>query len=244
MVKREQSRLVWSLAALKRVSSKDDLKPALAKIRDIYKFAHLVFVLVRPHGRGTPLYCTTYPDEWTSLYLRRNYLDIDPVIQLWNAGSIYSDWSGLDLKSARTREFFKEAKSYGVGRNGVTIAVRGPNGERSLISATSNLPRLDWRKLRSSTDNDLLVLSQYLHEKVLTVSGTRTQAGHRPLSRREQECLQHLANGMVPKRVASKLKISESAVRLYLRSARRKLETATIYQAIARASFCEVIQLQ
>lgn len=246
MKKRQQSRLLSALAVLKRVSSKPDLMPAMAEIRDIYRFTHLVFFLVPAQGRvsETPLYCTTYPEEWTSLYLRKNYFEIDPVIQLWNVGPIYSDWSGLDLKPVTTRQFFKEARAFGVGRHGVTILVRGPDGERSLVSATSNLSLPNWRKLRASSDHDLLVLSNYLHEKVLNVSGIRKQTGHRPLSRRERECLQHLANGLVPKRIASKLRISESAVRLYLRSARRKLEVATIYQAIARASFREIIQLQ
>ena len=239
-----RSRLAWSLTILRRAGSEADLNAAVADIRDRYQFAHLVLLLVRLTNRtGTyPWYCTTYPEEWTARYIQKNYFEIDPVIDLYQTGFLPVDWSSLDRRSERTRGFFQEANAFGVGRHGVTVPVRGPSGERSLFSATSNLPWREWRKLRASSSHELQVLSCYLHEKVLTVSGLRSSGGYRKLSRREEECLQLLASGMVPKRIAARLQISEDAVRLYLRLARRKLDAATIYQAIARASFLELIQ--
>ncbi|MBB3429072.1 DNA-binding CsgD family transcriptional regulator [Rhizobium sp. BK312] len=239
-----RSRLAWSLAILRKADSEADLNVALADIRGRYQFAHLVFLLVRLANRtGTyPWYCTTYPEEWTSLYHRNNYFEIDPVIELYKTGFLPVDWSSLDRRSARTRSFLQEANAFGVGRHGVTIPVRGPSGERSLFSATSNLSGREWRKLRASSSHELQVLSCYLHEKALTVSGLRKSGVYRKLSRREQECLQLISSGLVPKRIATRLQISEDAVRLYLRLARRKLDAATIYQAIARASFLELIQ--
>ena len=244
MKDRQQSPLSWSLATLQRVGSKAGLDVAIARIRDRYQFAHLVFLVVRPVNRADtpPFYCTTYPQGWTSLYLRRNYFEIDPVIELSRTGFLPVDWSDLDRRSARARSFFQEANSFGVGRHGLTIPIRGSSGERSLFSATSNLPRSEWRKLRRSNKHDLQILSHYMHEKVLSVSGLRKSAGYRKLSRREQQCLELLARGLVSKRIAARLQISENAVRLYLKLAKRKLDAATIYQAIARASFLEIIQ--
>lgn len=245
MGNRQQSTLSWSLMMLRRVGTRADLNDAVAHIRDRYQFAHLVFLVVHLANRSDtyPFYCTTYPEEWTSLYLRRNYFEIDPVIDLSRTGFLPVDWSNLDRRSPRTRGFFKEAESFDVGRHGMTMPIRGPGGERSLFSATSNLPRPKWRTLRMSTSHDLQILSHYLHEKALSVSGLRKSGGYRKLSRREQECLELLARGVVSKRIAVRLQISESAVRLYLRLAKRKLGAATIYQAIARASFLEIIQV-
>ncbi|EJN05983.1 LuxR family transcriptional regulator [Phyllobacterium sp. YR531] len=244
MENKQQSPLSWSLAMLQRVSSKTDLNVAIANMRDRYRFTHLVFLVVRPANRADsyPFCCTTYPDEWTSLYLRNNYFEIDPIIELSRTGFLPVDWSNLDRRSSRVRDFFKEANSFDIGRHGVTVPIRGPGGERSLFSATSNLSRPEWRKLRMWSNQDIQVLSQYLHEKVLSVTELRETSDYQKLSRREQECLQLLARGLVPKRIAPRLQISESAVRLYLRSAKRKLNAATIYQAIARASFLEIIQ--
>ncbi len=229
---------------LRRVVSGADLYEAVARIRDRYQFAHLAFLVVRLADRPDPypFYCTTYPDEWVSLYLRNNYFEIDPVIDLSKTAFLPVDWLDLDHRTPEARSFFKEAKSFDIGRNGLTVPIRGSGGERSLFSATSNLPRREWRKLRMSSKHDLQVLSHYLHEKALSVSGLRKNGGYRKLSRREQECLQLLARGLVSKRIAARLQISENAVRLYLNLAKRKLDAKTLYQAIARASFLEIIQ--
>lgn len=244
MEDRQQSPLSWSLTRLRRVGSGADLNVAIANIRDRYQFAHLAFLVVRLANPADthPFYCATYPEEWTSLYLDRNYFAIDPVINLSRTGFLPVDWSNLDRRSARTRSFFMEARSFDIGRYGLTVPIRGPSGERSLFSVTSNLRRAEWRKLLLSSNHDIQILSHYLHEKALSASGLRTSGGYRKLSRREQECLQLLAHGLVSKRIAAKLQISENAVRLYLKLAKRKLDAKTMYQAIARASFLEIIQ--
>ncbi|WP_320200603.1 LuxR family transcriptional regulator (plasmid) [Agrobacterium sp. rho-13.3] len=244
MKNRLASSLSSSLSTLDAVESDADLPSAIADIRERYKFAHLVFLVVRPPSPPeiSPLYWTTYPREWTDLYVENNYVEIDPVLPIWRTGFLPVDWSDLDWKSIATRELLREASRFGVGRHGVTVPVRGPNGERSLLSATANSSRHEWRKLRASSDHDLQILSLYLHEKVAAVSGLRKHGAHRTLSKREQECLQLVATGLVPKQIASNLEVSESAVRLYLGLARRKLQAATIYEAIAKASFHEKIQ--
>lgn len=243
MGNRKQSKLLASLSTLSTVESKSDLTSAVFHMRDTYKFAHLVFMVFRSLNRPTvwPVHATTYPEQWTDLYVERDYVAIDPVTQIWQTGVLPVDWSDLDWKPTKTRAFLREAVNFGVGRHGVTIPVRGPNGERSLLSATANTSASEWRKIRKSCDHDLQVLSAYLHEKMVAVSGLRTNFPQRDLSKREQECLQLLAKGMVPKRIASSLRLSESAVRLYLGSARRKLNAATIYETIANAAFHEKI---
>lgn len=241
---KQQMLLPSSLRTIQRAGSIIDLNVAISDVRDRYGFTHMVFLLVKPvsHPNIKPLFCATYPEEWTSLYLRNNYLESDPVVQCAQTGFLPYDWSGIDRTSATVRAFFNEARAFGVGVNGLTVPIRGPGGERSLFSVTSNLRGKDWRTLRTSSKTDLLVLSHFLHEKVLTVSGLRKNIAYRTLSKREQQCLQLLASGIAPKRIASQLQLSESAVRLYLRSGRGKLNARTMYQAIARASFLEIIQ--
>ncbi|XUY30097.1 helix-turn-helix transcriptional regulator (plasmid) [Agrobacterium sp. rho-8.1] len=245
MENRHPSKLSVSLTALQRVASKTELDKTISDIRDRYEFDHLVFLLVQSPGHTNlyPFHCTTYPEEWTVRYIQKNYFALDPVLDICQSGILPVDWSRLDRKSPKTKQFFKEAREFSIGWHGFTVPVRGPGGQRSLFSATSNLPRQEWLKLCASSKHDLQLLSHYLHEQVLTVSGLRITSAYRKLSRREQECLQLLGRGVVPKRIAYSLQLSESAVRLYLGSARRKLDAATIYQAIARASFLEVIRI-
>jgi DNA-binding CsgD family transcriptional regulator len=244
MVEAQALKLSLSITKLRGVRSRQEFDGAIGEIRSLYGFAHLVFLCVRSPVVEGPLllYCTTYPEEWTSRYLQKEYFNIDPVVAIYRTGFQPVDWSSLDLSSEKTRDLFSEAVEMGVGRNGVTVPIRGPSGERSLFSATSNMPRREWRDLRASARHDLMLLSHYMHERFLSINGIRTRH-HRGLSRREQECLQLLARGVVPKRIASRLQLSESAVRLYLGTARRKLKAETTYQAIARASFLELIEV-
>lgn len=232
------------MAAVREASSKRDLDSAIGVIRNLYGFAHVVFLSVKVSAFERPhmAYCTTYPDEWTLRYLQKDYFRIDPVVAIYRTGFHPVDWSSLDQSSENARELFREAGAMGIGSNGITVPVRGPSGERSLFSATSDASEQDWRHLCEATKHDLMLLSHYMHERFLAVTGTRARR-YRELSRRERECLELLAKGLVPKRIAVNLQLSESAVRLYLASARRKLNAATIYQAIARASFLELIDV-
>ncbi|MBM7324789.1 LuxR family transcriptional regulator [Agrobacterium sp. S2] len=237
-------KLPLSIARINGVTGKDDLGHAIGTIRDLYGFAHMAFLSVGfPTGeRAQMAYCATYPREWIARYIDRDYFMIDPAIATRRTGFFPVDWSSFETSSTVVREMFIEATAFGIGPNGVTLPVRGPFGERSVFSATSNASPRDWRALRGSAEHDLMLLSHYIHEKFLIIAGFRSRR-YRPLSRRERECLQLLGRGFVPKRIARQLDLSESAVRLYLGSARKKLEARTACQAIARASFLELIEV-
>jgi DNA-binding CsgD family transcriptional regulator len=244
MRKRDKTNLSLSLDKLQTVKNRKGLEQAIAGIRDMYAFKHLTLLSVRNPliGNSPPVYCTTYPEEWTTHYVRNDYFSVDPVVQIYRSDFLPVDWSSLDQTSKHAKSLFREAKALGVGRNGLTVPVRGPSGERSLFSATSDSSRREWMFLRAKTKHDLMLLSHYMHERfvdVLEIGNDRFQR----LSRRERQCLQMLAQGIVPKRIASVLQLSESAVRLYLATARKKLKAATIYQAIARATCCEFIDI-
>ena len=244
MRKHEQSKLSWSLNKLQSAKSWHGLEQAFSGIRDRYEFKHLTFLSVRNPvtGNPSPVYCTTYPEEWTAHYVINDYFSVDPVVQVYKTDLLPVDWSSLDRTSAQTKNLFREANTLGIGRHGLTVPVRGPSGERSLFSATSNRSRREWTYLRAQTKHDLMLLSHYMHARFVDVLEAPNRDFQR-LSRRERQCLQMLAQGVVPKRIASSLHLSESAVRLYISTARRKLRAATVYQAIARATCCDLIDI-
>ncbi len=190
-----------------------------------------------------PYYCTTYPDTWTSAYVDKGYFDIDPVIDVIRSGFLPVDWSSLDCQTARVSQLFKEARAHGIGSEGLTIPVRGSNGERSLFSIASRLSRRNWKQLRNSSIHEMQIISHHLHETVFHAIGLREIDRIRKLSRRESQCLQLLATGRIFKQIAAELGISENAVKLYLRSARFKLGAVTSHHAVARASFLELIKI-
>jgi DNA-binding CsgD family transcriptional regulator len=239
----DSSRLALSLSALRAAPRRGGLDAALDSISTIYGVKHATCLVVRGSAGLVrfPCFATSYPRDWTDLYLQRSYFDIDPVIDVirWSRGAV--DWSGFDTRAAAVRRFFDDARRHAVGAHGLTIPVRGPSGERSLFSISSDQRPQDWAATRDGYAFDFHILSHYLHEAVMTDTPAAIFAPAPPLSRRERQCLEGLATGLLPKQIAAALDISESAVRLYQRSARRKLGAATTYQAIARASFFELI---
>jgi len=239
----DHTRLSLSLNSLRELKHPEELDQALSQICTLFGLTHMTFLVVRTgiSSVSHPFYCSTYPRDWVQTYLACGYFDIDPVIDIIRTGFLPVDWSTLPQRSPEAVRFFEEAQCHGIGPNGLTIPVRGANGERCLFSVTSDVSKAQWSSLCMSSVHDLHVLSHYLHEKVLALTGLREAARYRDLSRRERQCLQLLAKGKIYKQIAAALGISEISVRLHIRSARGKLGAQTSHQAVAKASFLELI---
>lgn len=238
-----KERLSSSLTLLQSVDHVDQVENVLRGICRLFSLKHMTFLVVRAGSSSTeyPYYCTTYPKLWTETYVAGNFFDTDPVIEILGWSRLPVDWSALDL--GRARQFFDDARLSDVGSHGMTIPLRGPHGERCLFSVSSDHSRADWSLLKTDSTHELSIISHLLHEKVLSELDLATRRPWRALSPRERQCLEHIAAGLIPKQIAAKLSISESSVRLYLRSARRKLDAKTSHQAVARASFFEMINI-
>lgn len=239
----DTGRLSSSLTLLQSIDRSDQVETVLRQICRIFSFKHMTFLVVCAGSASTkyPYFFTTYPKLWNATYVAENFFDIDPVIDVLRWSRTPVDWSALD--SGRNRQFFDAARQGDVGSRGMTIPLRGPHGERCLFSVSSDHSRADWSILKTSSAHELCIISNLLHEKVLPVLNHAIPRPWRALSPRERQCLEHIAVGLIPKQIAARLSISESSVRLYLHSARKKLDAKTSHQAVARASFCEMINI-
>ncbi|MBX4867445.1 LuxR family transcriptional regulator [Rhizobium bangladeshense] len=237
------SRFFYSLDRISASPTMRDLEATLDEVRHIYAISHMVLHVTRSSGGNAtiPLLMLTYPPEWVKQYLERDYFSIDPVVRLGRCGFLPVEWSASKWDSGRVHGFFKEAMAFGVGRQGVTLPVRGPRGERSLFTVTSTHPDDYWRQFRMDSMRDLQYLAHHLHDRAMVLSGMREAADVPQLSRREVQCLEMTANGLLAKQIGARLSISLSAVQLYLASARRKLTVATTSEAVAKAIALELI---
>lgn len=240
----DRSRLWLSLAEIQALAKSDEMAGVLEVISARYGLSYLTFLVLRSGATSlaTPFYFSTYPQEWIDAYLANDYIAIDPVAAIARTGLLPVDWSQVDRRSDDVKRLFADAMAHGVGPNGLAVPVRGAHGERCLLSAASNLRKDDWSALKRLVVHELHILAYYLHEKVLAISGLRQPALPRELSMREKQCLQLLASGKIYKQIAATLGISENAVRLYIRSARRKLTATTSHHAVAKASYLERIE--
>jgi DNA-binding CsgD family transcriptional regulator len=236
-------RLSAPLKDLRRTKTVDGLEAVVDRARAAFCFAHVTFLVARAgiEQTATPLYLTTYPPEWVELYLERNYFDLDPVLAEARFAFLPFDWSRIVDRQAGIRAFFDEARSFGIGRHGLTVPIRASNGERSLLSVTSNQSAREWKQQRLACEDDLFVFARHLHDRFITLCGLRALNAPGSLSRRERQCLELLGQGLLPKQIAARLGVSESAIRKYAYSAKQKLRSRTLSQAMARAAALDII---
>ncbi len=226
-----------ALCAIERAKSIDQLSAMLFDWRDASGVANLVYHVVdAPAGEmSNPLLLLTYDDAWVKRYVDQDYFQIDPIVIAGRDGFLPIDWLTVEHGSPAARHFFAEAASHGVGRHGFTLPIRGPVGERALFSINANATDEHWCRWRFTYLRDFHVLAYYFHERAMGLAGLRPDHVMRPLSRREQQCLQMLVDGQTPGQIAAALVLSDSAVHGYLRTARRKLDARTVEQAVAKA---------
>jgi len=232
------------IVAIERAADIASLTAMLGEWRDSSGLAHLAYhafhvpISLRPN----PVLMATYDSAWLRRYLDEDYFRIDPIVIASSKGFLPIDWMTIDRDTSVAKQFFDEAEAHGVCRHGLTLPLRGPRGERALFTINSNESDHYWHRRRYSYMQEFHVVAYYLHDRAMQLAGMRADYATRPLSRRERQCVQGLANGHTPQQIGSCLNVSPSAVHLYLGAARRKLNCARIDQAVAKAICFELVQ--
>jgi len=215
-----------------------------ASICKTYHLANIAYhALYIPGAKAfNPILVLTYDPSWIERYKNNDYFKIDPVVVCGTKSFLPLDWSHLDRENAVARGFFAEADRFGVGRQGITLPVRGPEGERALFTITANMSAEEWDGRRIAYMKEFQMIAHYMHDRIVELSGYREARPKPILSTREMTCLELVAGGAVPKQIAGRLQISDRAVRLLLNSGCAKLGCANIYQAIAKMVSLEMLR--
>ena len=124
---------------------------------------------------------------------------------------------------------------YGVGNQGYSVPVRGPNGQFALFTVSHRCPDEDWAIFTERNRRDLILLAHYFNNKALEFEPDRTPEPAQPLSPREVDAITFLAMGYSRAQVAEALSISEHTLRVYIESARFKLGAMNTVHAVAKA---------
>lgn len=226
-------RLDTILEALEGASELSGLQTAIESLRDHFKVDHMVYHWVS--GAGDQYGCGTYSEEWVHRYLEKEYVRIDPVIQGCYQRFHPVDWKRLDWSSKAARAFQQEAIDYGVGNQGFSVPVRGPNGQFALYTVSHNCDDETWTEFTEENRRHLILIAHYFNQKALDFEPDRKPEPAQPLSPREVDAITLLAMGYSRAQVAETLTISEHTLRVYIESARFKLGAMNTVHAVARA---------
>lgn len=183
---------------------------------------------------GTVHGYATYGAAWKRHYMTNNLHHIDPTIHRSALSIAPMDWSRFD-RDSKFHAVFRSAHDFGITPQGITVPIRGPYGDRGLLSVTAGMAEGEWRRLTRSIIGELQMAAVHLHDAV-TRTGLVLPSLARPiLSRREREVLQWVVAGKSQQDVGDILSISTRTVEVHLRSAREKLGALTTVQAAGRA---------
>lgn len=228
-----QPRLADFIDALQQSRALDDLEAVVLGLRDHFGVEHLVYHSVNSTGEQYGV--LTYRADWVDRYVDQDYARVDPVVQGCLRRFHPADWKTLDWTGRASRSFLGEAIDAGVGNQGYSVPIRGPNGQFALFTASDRSDDGIWQRFTAEHVADLLLVAHFVNQKALEIErGTDVRVAH-GLSPREVDVLRALALGLNRAQAAERLAISEHTFRAYVESARFKLGAANTMQAVARA---------
>ncbi|MEX1662150.1 LuxR family transcriptional regulator [Thioclava sp. 15-R06ZXC-3] len=175
-----------------------------------------------------------YPDVWKAHYMTRNMHRVDPTLHKACLSIAPVDWQRFE-RDQKFKTVFHAAKDFGITSQGLTVPIRGPYGDRGLLSVTRACSQEEWEKLKRHIMGNLQTAAVHLHDSIMRTSGVPGALGYSSLSAREKEVLQWTAAGKLQQDIGDILSISHRTVEIHLRSARQKLGAFTTVQAVGRA---------
>lgn len=245
------------LETLSSPASIEDLGVVIDAIRDIYAVDHAVYLAISlgrnyaiasslqggqmRNGAGawwrhqSKLGAGTYAPEWGARYTEADFARIDPVVEGARNSFMPMDWRHLDWSGAKRRQFRKEAVECGIGNQGYTVPLRGPDGQFAMFVVNSSCSDKEWDRFIDSNAADMLVIAHFFHQRVIEIEKVFGAPPSPQLSSREEDVLRLIALGRSRGQVADHLKISENTLRVYLDSARHKLGALNVTHAAAIA---------
>lgn len=180
-----------------------------------------------------PYIAVTYPPAWVERYRSRGYLKIDPAIQVGLRRLLPVEWEEFGDQGIALRQFFGEAREFGLGHRGISFPVHGYLGDRALLSCTADLSEREWQWARRTTFRQFPIIASHIHHAILRTEGVLRAQPH--LSRREVECLRWTSEGKTVWECSVILGLSHHSVRCYLESARHKLGASSNTHAVSLA---------
>lgn len=226
--------MAWEPVDIGKLSQDDlDVVQHLRGICEVLELDHACYAGNSPLTNSL-LGFATYPDEWKAHYLDRGFHEIDPTLQMAINALAPVDWDRL-RKTDGYQVVFKDAREFDISDTGLSIPIRGPFGDRGVLTVTSSATPDAWKAQKKRIMSDLQVLAGQLHDRLMRDGSLLYTLHHPNLSTREIEILQWVAAGKSQQDIADILSISNRTVEVHLRSAREKLSALTTSQAIARA---------
>jgi DNA-binding CsgD family transcriptional regulator len=172
-----------------------------------------------------------YPEEWVAHFSAQRYHLVDPVFRAAEAGAeefVWTDPDFLQPLSWRQRRILNEAREFGLrhGRTHRLASILPFRASASLVTGEPDMPEEAY-----AAGKLINVIVHHRAAQMCIAAAPRFEE----LRRRERQCLELCAHGLVDADIARGLGLSVATVRRHIERARVRLGASTRIQAVARA---------
>lgn len=208
---------------------------AVIELQKMGGFKHVTYHGARLGAKAVddPFIRSTYGADWIKRYLTRRYMVIDPIIREGFSRTLPFRWDEIQIRGETEASFFNDAAQFDVGINGFSCPIRDKDNRRALVSVSTMMAGPAWSYYCRQNIDMLLEIAFAIHQ--LAVQEQGFVIGHPPLAPRELEVLEWTTRGKTASEIAIILQLRPHTVAAYMRSARYKLNAATIAQAVSKA---------
>ncbi|MGD9657809.1 MAG: helix-turn-helix transcriptional regulator [Methylocystis sp.] len=172
--------------------------------------------------------------SWRKLRVQSGRVALEPILRAGLGGIAPVGWAALERDDPIIRKLLGEALELDVGANGVSVPMRGRDGEYALFSVCVQ-DAGDLAISRHGLIRRLMVTSAIFHAMVRRGALGAKSRGDR-LTDRELACLRLKALRKTDDEIGLALGFSASAARFWLETARARLGVATIDAAVEKAA--------
>ncbi|CAH0343306.1 transcriptional regulator TraR [Rhizobium sp. CECT 9324] len=214
------------------------IKQALGQLAGEAGFGGYAYLFIQP---GQILAVSNYHPEWRSIYFKRKFATLDPVIKraktLKHAFAWSNEHNSYRLSKAE-QSFYAHAADFGI-RSGITIPVKAANGSISMFTLASEKTSLDLDR-----DIDCIAAAAavgQLHARMSLLPLTPSIQHPAWLDAKEAAYLKWIAVGKTMEEAAELEGVKYNSVKSKLYETKKRLDIHTMSHLVALAIRAKLI---
>jgi len=192
------------------------------------------------HNNNTSRRLSNVPASWRGRYFWPDDTRSDPVLQMAHHRLTPMMWEELRCVCAGGNAASLETDDGEIG-DGIAFPIHSKNGDTAVLGFFIRGDRSDTEQTIDLSLGEMSLTATYCHDAMIRIIAKSHWAPKAPLTHREIECLQLIANYKSNWVISRILGISEHGVVYYVRRLMWKLDAQNRYQAVERATACGLI---
>lgn len=217
---------------LARADRRSILNGFLDEFQRASSFADLAYVAFNlpTNIAGRPLLAAACGPSWRKLHVQSGRVDLGPLLRAGLGGIAPVHWGVLERDDPVVRKLLGEALELDVGANGVSIPLRGRDGEYALFSVC--VPDAGSFAIPPHALMRRLMIASAIFHAMVRGGPTARESRADRLTDRETACLRLRAMRKTDDEIGLALDASSSIARFWLETARARLNAASVDAAV------------